>query len=615
VGSRRGTPVAAKARQPWRTWYTVALAIALVAGTLLVYAPVRHYDFVEVDDPLYVSENPHVAGGLTTDNVLWAFTSLHAAYWIPLTWLSYMVDVEVFGPAEAGGHHATNLVLHLANTLILFLLLNLMTGAAIRSAFVAALFAVHPLHVESVAWITERKDVLSTLFWFLGLCAYARYAARPGWRRYLPIVACVVLGLLAKPMLVTFPFVLLLMDVWPLRRAQASGSAGWKAWVPLIVEKVPLLVLAVAASVIVYVAQKEFGAASTLQALPLGLRLENAVVSYAAYLWMMAWPARLTVMYPLPAAIPGAAVAGAAILLLGVSALVTWGARRWPYLPVGWFWYVGTMVPVIGIVQVGLQARADRFTYVPLVGIFMMIVWALADAVAASRRRRVALVVFGLVVVAGSGVQARRQLSYWQDSVTLWTHAVENTLGVTTFEAHRSLGRILARQKRLGEALGHFEAALSTDPSSVETRYDLAGVLIEAGRPAEAITHLREVTRARPQMVEAHTALGSLLANEGDVDAAIREYEYALRLKPNLGDVHNNLGTLLAKQGRVAEALPHYEEAARLGPDVETAQVNLGLALATLGRPQDARAVFIRVLQQNPQNGLARRAIEELSGR
>lgn len=594
-------------------WLTAALAAALVVITVLVYAPVRHFDFVEVDDPLYVSENPHVAGGLTAENVEWAFTSQHGGYLIPLTWVSYMADVEVYGGVNPGGHHVTNLLLHVANTVILFLLLLRATGARIRSAFVAALFAVHPLHVESVAWITERKDVLSTLFWFLGLWAYGWYVARPGWRRYLAIVACVALGLLAKPMLVTFPFVLLLLDVWPLGRVHAPRAA-WQDWRPLILEKLPLLVLVSGASALTYVAQQAVGAASSLQSLPLGLRLENAVVSYWEYLRTLAWPVPLTMIYPLPDSIGPAAVAGAAILLLAISGLAVWGRRRAPYLLVGWLWYLGTLVPVIGIVQVGTQARADRFTYVPLIGLFVILVWACADLAAGARWRRVAAVAAGLVVVTAASLQARVQISYWKDSVTLWTHAVESTLGVSQYDAHRSLGRILAGKGRTAEAIGHFEAAVALSPSSPDARLDLAGILAAAGRQADAITQLQEVTRLRPEGADAHATLGALWSGLGRVDAAIREFEVVLRIRPE-GGVHNNLGALLAQQGRLAEAVPHFEEAARLGPDVETARVNLGLALARLGRPREARAVFIQVLQQNPRNETARQAIAELPGR
>jgi protein O-mannosyl-transferase len=599
---------------PWRAWYTAAIAGALVAGTCLVYAPVRHYGFVEVDDPLYVSENPHLAGGLTADNVGWALTNRHAGYWIPLTWISYMADVEIYGGIDAGGHHATNVALHIANTLLLFGLLRRMTRAPVRSAFVAALFAVHPLHVESVAWITERKDVLSTLFWFLGIWAYVRYVDRPGPLRYGAIIAAMVLGLSAKPMLVTFPLVLLVLDVWPLGRVPSGGFVSWRAWKPLLLEKAPFAVFVAVAGVVTYFAQAQVGAAPGLDAVPLGLRLENAVVSYAVYLWKTGWPTALTMQYPLPTSIPAAAVIASAAVLVAITAGVVVSARRRPYLLMGWSWYVVTLVPVIGIVQVGTQARADRFMYVPAIGLFVMVVWLCAE-LGRSARGRVTLAAIGLVVLAGSGMRARQQLSYWQDNVTLWTHALETTLGVSTYDAHLSLGRTLAGKGRLGEALAHFEAALADRPSSVDAERDLARVLASIGRPGDAVSHLEHVVEVRPDMAEARVELALLLASQGQSDAAIAEYQRALTLQPDLRGVDNNIGVLLAQQGRYAEAVAHFETAVRMGPDVETARVNLGLALVHLGRVQEARAIFIEVLQQNPRNAAARKAIEEWSGR
>jgi protein O-mannosyl-transferase len=598
----------------WRTWHTAAIVGALVAATCLVYAPVRHYGFVEVDDPLYVSENPHLAGGLTADNVGWALTTSHAGYWIPLTWISYMADVEIFGGINAGGHHATNVALHVTNTILLFGLLRRTTRAPVRSAFVAALFAVHPLHVESVAWITERKDVLSTLFWFLGIWAYVRYVERPGPFRYGAIVASMVLGLLAKPMLVTFPFVLLALDVWPLGRLPPDGLVSWRAWKPLLLEKAPFAAFVAVAGVVTYAAQTRFGAAPSFDALPLGLRVENAVVSYAVYLWKMVWPTSLTMLYPLPASIPAVSVVASAAVLLAITVGVLRSARRRPYLPMGWFWYVVTLVPVIGIVQVGTQARADRFMYVPAIGLFVMVVWLCAE-MGRSARGRWALAAVGLVVLAGSGVRARQQLAYWQDNVTLWTHALETTLGVSTFDAHLSLGRTLAGKGRFGEALAHFEAAVASNPSSTDAERDLARVLVALGRPGDAVRHLQHIVQVRPDMARAHVDLALLLTDQGQVDAAIAEYQRAVALQPDIDGVDNNIGVLLAQQGRYAEAAAHFESAVRRGQDVETARVNLGLALARLGRFKDARAVFIQVLQQNPGNAAARKAIEEWSGR
>ncbi len=500
------TAVAAPPARAPRAWLAAGLAVALTVATLWVYAPVRGYDFVELDDPLYVRENPHVTAGLSADSVRWAFTSLHAGYWIPLTWTSYMVDVEVYGSADPRGFHVTNLLLHLANTLLLFGLLRSMTRAPVPSAFVAALFALHPLHVESVAWITERKDVLSTMFWFLGLWAYASYIARPHWRRYTLVVVCAVLGLLAKPMVVTFPFVLLLLDVWPLKRVTLYGTGAWPAWRRAILEKLPLVALAVGAGVLTYLAQDQAGAAATLEAVPAGLRLQNAVVSYVAYLWATVWPSPLAAIYPIAPGIPLWKVAGAGVLLAAVTALVLRAAKHRPYLPVGWFWYLGTLLPVSGLLQVGVQARADRFTYVPLIGVFIMGAWAAADAAAKSRALRRATAVVALAVVGAAALQARQQVAYWQDSVALWTHALETTLGMNRYDAHLALGRILAGKGRYRRGPRTLRGSARVEPGleGAEVRHRKSpGAAREAGggdpAPSGALPgSARHVRGARP---------------------------------------------------------------------------------------------------------------------
>lgn len=557
--------------------------VALIALNLAVFAPVRHFDFVQIDDPVQVSENAQVAGGLTWAGAAWAFTTAHAGYWMPLVWLSHMADVQLYG-MNAGPHHVTNLLLHIASTLLLFGLLWRITGAVGRSAFVAALFAVHPLHVESVAWITERKDVLSTLFWMLTMWAYVAYVRRPGRARYLLAAVSFALGLMAKPMLVTLPFVLLLLDVWPLGRvmiraggAGKTGRAG--AWRALVWEKLPLLALAAAAGVVAFLTQQQAGAVSNLQVYSPGLRVGNAFVSYVAYIGKMFWPARLTVFYPFPDSIPAASVAGAIALLAVVSFVVMrLGARR-PYLAVGWLWYLVTLLPVIGVVQVGVQAMADRFTYVPLVGLFIVIAWSVPDALAArSVARRVAVPVVAVLVVLACAWTARAQVAYWKDSVTLWTRTIELTLNMDAYHAHMSLGAVLRDQGRFDEAAGHFSEAVRLNPGSAESHNDLATVLQRQGKVDRAIVHYRE----------------------------------ALRLQPALAEVHNNLGAVLAGQGRFDEAVVHFSEAARLKPDLEIAHVNLALAFARTGRAQDALREFNEVLRINPANELARRAVGEL---
>ncbi|MCX6546187.1 MAG: tetratricopeptide repeat protein [Acidobacteria bacterium] len=545
---------------------TLWLLLTLAALTAFVYAPVRHFDFVLLDDPAYVTENPHVARGLTREGIAWAFTTGDAANWHPVTWLSHMLDVQLFGVA-AGPHHLTNVVLHIANTLLLFGVLLTLTGAMWRSAFVAALFAVHPLHVESVAWIAERKDVLSTLFWMLTLWAYVRYVRAPGSpagtagpsaasrsRRgfYLLMLAFFALGLMAKPMLVTLPFVLLLLDVWPLERlavtasdagrAKAGGHASGRAaagssragaakgranrrlagartprrsgrlraaW-PLVREKLPLFVMAVASSAVTFVVQQRGGAVSTLETYPFGLRLQNALVSMVAYLRDTLWPEGLTVLYAFPDAIPGWQLAGALVVLGGISWLVYALARQHPYLPVGWLWYLGTLMPVVGLVQVGVQARADRYTYVPLIGIFVMVAWGSAAMLERLRGGRRVAIVAAVVVIAGCSVTTRAQVAYWKDNVTLFTRATMLSLHMDEFEAHMWVGTAVGGQGRLDEAMRHFEAAARLRPQSDAAHCSLGVSLAKSGRAADAMREFNEALRLNPDNQIARRAVDGL---------------------------------------------------------------------------------------------------------
>ncbi len=468
-----------------RTATAAVIALALAALVAAVYAPVRHFDFVQLDDPAYVTENPRVLRGLTLDGAAWALTTGHAANWHPVTWLSHMLDVELFGVA-AGPHHLTNLLLHAANTLLLFGLLLRMTGALWRSAFVAALFGIHPLHVESVAWVAERKDVLSTLFWLLTTWAYVAYVRARAPRRTVAYVLALLLfavGLMAKPMLVTLPFTLLLLDWWPLGRWDAATPPRSSLW-PLVREKIPFFALAAASSVATFVVQQRGGAVSAVGSEPSALRLQNALVSAVAYLRDMVWPAGLTMIYPFPSSIPAWHVAAACLVVGGVSFAAWRLARSHPFLAVGWLWYLGTLVPVLGLVRVGLQARADRYTYVPLIGVFIALAWGGAALAGRVRLRlpgrpalqSAALAVLAAAVVLALALAARQQVGYWKDNVTLWTRATVLTLHMDEYEAHMSLGATLADQGRTDEALRHFAEAVRLRPDSAEARraeYDL----------------------------------------------------------------------------------------------------------------------------------------------
>jgi len=575
--------------------------------TVAAFLPIAQADFVSLDDPLYVTRNPHVTGGLTLDGVAWAFTASRAANWHPLTWMSHMLDVELFG-LQAGGHHAVNLALHITTTLLLFGLLRRLTSATWRSAFVAALFGVHPLHVESVAWIAERKDVLSGLLCVLTLWAYVGYVKARSWPRYATVAGVFVLGLLAKPMLVTLPALMLLLDWWPLGRFAKEAPHR------LVVEKLPLFALAAASSWVTVLVQREGGALSGLAAYSIGARAANAVLAYGAYIRDMAWPTGLAVFYPFPRSIDAAAVAGVALALALVTALAFWFAKRAPWLIVGWLWFLGMLVPVIGLVPLGLHGRADRYTYLPLTGLFIVIAWGIgAWRDRAGSRLRLALPAVCVAVIVACGVAARAQVAYWRDATTLWQRASD--VVPDNYRAHLSLGMLLVAEGRSSEAFDDLQKAVRIEPDLTEAHRQLANILLAGGRVREAVPHLADLVRLQPASAAAHSDFGQSLASVGRIDEAIAQYRDALRLDPALPEAHNNLGSALAGDGRFAEALPFLVEAVRLEPDFEQAHVNLALLYARLGRHDDAIRECGEVLRINPANAGARQALEELRQR
>jgi len=626
----------------------LALAAALVALlTLPVYAPVRHHEFVNYDDTLYVTDNPEVQHGLSAAGVRWAFTTNMGGNWQPLTVLSHMLDCELFG-LDAGRHHLTSLALHLLDAEVLLLVLTGMTGALWPSAWVAALFAVHPLHVESVAYVAQRKDVLSTLFWLLTIGAYARYAARPGVWRYAAVIACFALGLAAKSMLVTLPFVLLLLDVWPLRRfgyGAVASPASPPAVSPasmrrLVAEKLPLVALSVVVSALTVVLQSRSGAVGSLITYPLATRLTNALTTAVTYLRQMVWPADLACFYPYPAAIPPWRVAGAAFVLLAATWLALRQARRAPYLLVGWLWYLGSLVPVIGLVQVGMQARADRYTYVPLIGIFIAIAWGAPDlarrAAATYRadetRALRVLGALGAAAVLACALVSRVQVGYWRDSTALFQHAIAVTDG--NFLAHNNLGLTWQRAGRLDAAEGELREALRLAPDYVDAHFNLGITLAQQGRLDAAAVEYGEVLRRSPRhakalanlgdvrrqqgdldgaiavlrdalaldadLVEAHVNLGVALRARGDLGDAAAEYAEALRLAPGHAEAHNNLGNVLAQQGRLDEAALHYQAALAAKPDFADARYNMGNVRAARGDLAGAIADFSAAIALRP---------------
>jgi tetratricopeptide (TPR) repeat protein len=596
-----------------RTASTVFTGLALAILTCVAFAGVGGHDFVDIDDPDYVSRNPHVLTGITRDNLAWAFTAFHAHNWHPLTWLSLQLDAQLFGSSPRA-YHLTNLLLHVASSLLLLGVLVRMTGALGRSAVVAALFAVHPLHVESVAWVAERKDVLSALFWMLVLWAYVGYAARPGVGRYLLVCLAFVLGLMAKPMLVTLPCVLLLLDYWPLRRLRwlrqdpAGGTAAAAApasprYAPasvgrLVAEKAPLLVLVIVCSLLTMAAQQDI--VKSTQEVPVSARISNALVASIGYLAQAAWPDRLACFYPHQGShLPPWQVAGAAFLLAGISALCLWNARRRPYLPVGWFWYLGTLVPVIGLVQVGLHAHADRYTYVPLIGIFLGLAWAVADLAARWRVRNAVLATAALVLVLGYAVRTWVQVGYWRNSTALWQHALDVTTDNAT--AHFCLGRNLQDAGQLQRAVDHFEAALVLNPPFKPARDSLAATLLRLNRPREAIDVYREGLRLVPDWAEGHQQLGGVFLRVGDLQQAVRHLTRAVRLRPDLAIARYNLGLVLARRGSLKEATEHLTTAVRLMPDHAEAHHQLARVLRQQGQLEEALASERRAVDLAPE--------------
>jgi tetratricopeptide (TPR) repeat protein len=579
-----------------RWWPDLWICLLLLAATLAVYSQVRHYEFVNYDDPEYVGENIHVRAGLTADSLVWALTSFDAANWFPLTWITHMADCQFFG-MESGWHHLTNVWLHALNALLLFAVLKRMTRARWPSALVAFLFALHPLHVESVAWVAERKDVLSAFFWFLTLWCYARYVERPGVRRYLTVVLAFSLGLMAKPMIVTLPFVLLLLDVWPLRRAP------WAK--PRLLEKLPLLALAAGASLVTFLAQRSSGAVAPLAGTPLALRLENALVSYMVYIGGMLWPAGLAVLYPLPRALPVLGVVAAGLVLAGISLVV---ARQWrarPYLAVGWCWYLGTLVPVIGLVQVGTQSHADRYTYVPMIGLTIMLAWGAAELVERRPRARNAVIAAAVVTCSASLAVTWFQIQYWASTETLLGHTLEVTSG--NFIMHHNLADYYLQHGRNEEARQHDAEALRINPMYMEARLNLALALSLLGRPGDAEVEYRRALEQQPegkQMALAHSGLGAALAAQHRTTEALPELELAVHLRPESAEGHYNLGTALAELGRNPEAASELATAVRLEPGDAEAHYRLAVALAAQDKRNEAAGEFAVVAQLRPADAV-----------
>jgi len=569
------------------------ICLALTLATAAVFYQVCTHDFVNYDDPEYVYENPNIQAGITPKTIKWAFTTGYFSYWHPLTWLSHMLDWQLFGPNPAG-HHLTNLILHIANTLLLFIVLKQMTHTLWPSAFVAALFALHPLHVESVAWVAERKDVLGTLFWILTMWAYARFVSRQKITRYLLVVVFLALGLMAKPMLVTLPFVLLLLDYWPLDRLgptvnpKRQKTGAKYSLSHLLIEKVPLFAMVLTSCVVTFINQKKVGAIHT-EEISFPIRLANASISYLQYINKMIWPARLAFFYQHPGqnlSILYAVIS--AVLLLAVTILIFRFAKERRYLATGWFWYLGTLVPVIGLVQVGEQALADRYTYITLTGLFIIVAWGIPELLAKLPYRKIVLRTSSLIVLSVLAAVTFLQLRYWKDTITLCQHALKVT--ENNYIAHCNITQPLIEQNRIEEAIWHSSEALRIKPNYAEAMNSLGVALRQQGRFDAAIALYTRALEIMPKRADIRLNLGSALINIGQLAKAVKEFEKVLLIEPDNALAHNDLAVVLARQGKFDEAIQHLEYAVRLDPDYTTARNNLNIVLAEKQKLQNKAA-------------------------
>ena len=551
--------------------YRLALVISLFLTLAIaaVFWQLPGHDFVTIDDNIYVTDNPYVDAGLTAKSIRWAFTTVQAEFWHPLTWLSLMTDSQIFGGSPAG-YHLTNFLLHIINTLLLFFFLSNVTGKLWQSGFVACLFALHPLHVESVAWIAQRKDVLSTLFWLLTLWCYTRFVEQPSRFRYGWALGFFVLGLMSKPMLITLPFTLLLLDYWPLCRFQYEGSlrSFMRAVWPYIREKLPFWGIAAAATIVTFMAQKLGGGVDSSNPYHLADRLANALISYGVYILKMIWPQNLAFFYPFPSKLPMWQIGIAAIALGIITIGSIKSIKRHPYFIVGWLWYLGTLVPVIGLVKIGDFAMADRYTYVPLIGLFIILAWGLPELLRKWRYKSVALSFAAILVISSFAAVTWIQTRYWVNSITLYTHALQVTRN--NFLAHYALGNIFAGKGKMKEASSHFAEAVKARPDKATLQNELGRVLASQGRFNEAIPHLMQALKIKPSKAEAHYNAGLALAAQGQFKKSINHFAAALQLHPALiqaqhrhssevMSAHFRRGQAFEEKGNIDMALKEYK--------------------------------------------------------
>jgi tetratricopeptide (TPR) repeat protein len=625
----------------------VFICFFLSICVLLVYGQVISYDFINIDDSLYVTQNPHIQNGFTLNNFSWAFTTTNDANWNPLTWLSFMADYEIYG-LRSGGYHFTNLLFHIINTLLLLFVLNKLTGASCRSVFVAALFALHPLHVESVAWVSARKDVLSTFFWLLTIWAYSRYVTRPKAKRYFLVFTFFALGLMAKPMVVTLPFVLLLLDYWPLNRfdnnrttnnhkefqpcgdfiahtkapaiRKVGGTAIYdKISLPnaiidlwqnmkqktitfLVLEKIPLFILTIFSCIITYIAQKHAGAVASADAFPLDVRMINAIVSYGGYIGRTLWPNDLSAFYSHPGIWPFGKVLLSWFFLLISSLLVLFSSRRYPYMAVGWLWFLGTLVPVIGLVQVGDQAMADRYTYMPLIGLFIMIVWCVPDIVKPLPYRKIILNCGSILIIITLSILSWQRCQLWGDKVALWSDALKNNKVAFTYNI-RGLG--YADQGQYQRAIEDFNAAMAIKPDHAEAIINRANVYVAIGQYGQALRDFNHALKLKPHFADNYYNRGILYLKMNRFDLAIDDFTMAIRIEPNMADAYNNRGVAFLVKRQYEKAFADFNQTLRINQNNAQAYYNRGI-LYNIHKQYDlAIEEFIKALKIKPDYAAA----------
>ena len=638
-----------KSKTDFRIVFIVSLC--LITAIFVSYFQVGHFDFVGYDDELYITKNLLVQKGVSLEGLKWAFTTFHAANWHPVTWLSHMLDCELFG-LDPSGHHWTNVVFHIANTLLLFIILFKMTGALWKSAIVAALFALHPLHVESVAWVSERKDVLSTLMFLLSLAVYYRYAKNLSFKTYMLLIMCFSLGLMAKPMLVTLPFVLLLLDIWPLNRFKYTNSYvlqsdntskdGFRGIYWIILEKIPLFIPVLVSCTLTFFAQKSAGAVLTIESLTIKYRIANALVSYVNYVIKMIWPIKLTIFYPHPRYTLSAwQIFGASLLITSACLWAIRVAKKYPYIAVGLFWYLGTLVPVIGLIQVGEQAMADRYTYIPLIGLFIIVVWGASDLLKKWYYQRLFFYVFVPVMLIALSWTTFFQLRYWKNGITLFEHAVEinknssmahnnlaTALGSTNLDravyhykealkinpadgfSLYNLGTILIQKKDYNGAVLYLSKLLKLNPRHIDARNNLANVLFIQSKSDEALSQYRKILQIDPNNADAHYNIAYVLSSQKKYNEAVLYYNETLKIEPEYLKAHYSLGNIYFKQGKTTEAFMHYAEVIKIKPDYVQAYNKLGLILYRQGKFNKSKVLFSKAIQIDPNYHEARKNLE-----